>query len=73
MPAVSSSMCAEDLSEALAEYEKAVKDFEAVYRRVVQHLHDRELPNPGELREIERARLRLSAAHRAIAAKVTGR
>ena len=64
---------AENWNDALADYEKAMTDFEVIHDRIIQHLRDHTKPTPDELLQMERARLLLSEAHRSISSKAGGR
>ena len=64
---------AEDWNDPLAEYKKAMTDFEVIHDRIIQHLREHTKPTPCELQQMERARLLLSETHRSISAKVAGR
>ncbi len=61
-----------DWNDALAEYKKAMTDFEVIHDRIIQHLRDHTKPTPDEMLQMERARLLLSEAHRSISSKVGG-
>ena len=63
----------EDWNDPLAEYKKAMTDFEVIHDRIIQHLRDHTKPTPDELQQMERARLLLSETHRSISSKVAGR
>lgn len=63
----------ENWNDPLAEYKKAMTDFEVIHDRIIQHLHDHTKPTPDELQQMERARLLLSATHRSISSKIAGR
>ena len=64
---------AEGWNDPLAEYKKAMTDFEVIHDRIIQHLRDHTKPTPDELQQMERARLLLSETHRLISPKVAGR
>jgi hypothetical protein len=66
------SMDSEDLKTALARYEEAMKEFEAIHGRIMQHVQENTLPTSSELLEEERARLKLVELHRSIWTKVAG-
>jgi len=63
----------EILSTALAEYESAVRDFEAIHLKIMRHVQTHTTPTASELLEEERARLRLSELHQSISATITSR
>jgi len=63
----------EILSTALAEYESAVRDFEAIHLKIMQHVQNHTTPTASELLEEKRARLRLSELHQSISATITSR
>jgi hypothetical protein len=69
----SNGVRAEDWTDPLAEYKKAMTDFEVIHDRIIQHLRDHTKPTPDELQQMERARLLLSETHRSISSKVAGR
>jgi hypothetical protein len=59
-------MTPEDLSAALARYQGAMKEFEAIHATIMQRVQKSAMPTPGDLLEEERARLKLVELHRSI-------
>ena len=61
-----------DLQTALARYEEAMKEFEAIHATIMQHVQESTMPTAHELLEEERARHKLVELHRSIWTKVAG-